>query len=540
MMVALAGCQAVTPVKAPIDESVVTHPQIGGTGQAQNTATAGNAGTLGANGQATAGDQTAPTAQAGANGQAGTTDAATQAGQSAGTAQAAALEGAGPYLPDGVAGGVGTGAQTPTPGANAPMFFSAASGGQYVSPDGSVKMTIPPGTLSQDTNISVTLRDDSGVPITDYVPGIHYSLDLGGAVLAPDHNLMITAKLDPRFVEAQKKRDPVFSPDKYNLSVDAKGDWFMTMTIHGPTTSVPAMPTQPVDLNAIMMAEFGSLPLPGGVTPRPAARKILSHSSQADCQTWVSTIGPPVPVSYNTWYGREGTDWDCGAMDGVSWFMNVFYDAVVYHQAPCDGGVQPSPPPPPTPVGVSTHVTFVSDDPAVNGHDAAGVNARFSFVWSPQNGPADVVTDGNGNASSYTMPGGTMMVTPYMALGPTSGATASATVQANMAAVETRLPKYSPQIVVNLTSEARLPDHVDLTYTLDGAVRHQTIATPVGATSARAAFYVIVPDDNNHTFALTDAAVGDLHAALPLQAPFPVHRTWQYPLNIKLLNLAAK
>ena len=150
------------------------------------------------------------------------------------------------------------------------------------------------------------------------------------------------------------------------------------------------------------------------------------------------------------------------------------------------------------------------------------------------------MTDGSGNASSYTMPGGTAMVTPYMALGPTSGATASATVAANMATIQTTLPKYSPQIVVNLTSESPLPDHLDISYLLDGVARTATIATPVGQKSARAAFYVIVPDDNNHTFTLVDAAFGELHAQVPVQPPFPIHRTWQYPLPIRVINLGSK
>jgi hypothetical protein len=439
------------------------------------------------------------------------------------------------------------------------MAFKAATGGQYVSPDGRVTAVIPPGALSRDARVAITALDSSNIPLTAYVPGIHYHVDLGGATLKPDTNITVKLPVDSRFVDAQKLRDPNFTPDKYSLSQDGKGQWSMTMLLRGPQTAVPVTPTTPFDLNAMGLAEFGSMPLPGGVIPvpkGPSLRQLLDVGAASpapsatptltptpvptptldpDTQAWANTIGLPVPCSRGEWYGREGRDWNCGAMDGTGWFMNIYYRAMAGSCGPAG-----TPAPPPTPATVKAHVSFVSDDPAVNQHDANGVNVRFSFVWTPQNGPNDVVTNASGMAQSYTLPGANAMVTPYMDLGPTTGGTASATVGANMAVIEAQLPKYSPQILIDLTAESKLTDHVDLIYKLDGVKHTVSANTHSGAATGRASFYVIVPDDSDHQFQIVDVANQVNNALLPLPAANSVHRTGQYQYAIRLINLAAK
>jgi hypothetical protein len=457
-------------------------------------------------------------------------------------------------------GSAGTVDANPSINPNA-MAFKAAVGGQYVSPDGRVTAVIPPGALSRDARVAITALDSSNIALSNYVPGIHYHVDLGGAILKPDSKITVKLPVDARFVDAQKLRDPNFTPDKYSLSQDAAGKWNMTMLIRGPQSAQPTTPTSAFDVNAMGLAEFGALALPGNVIPKPQApklRQILQVASAApstapsatptltptpvptptldpDSQSWANTIGLPIPCSNGEWYGREGRDWDCGAMDGTSWFMNIYYRAMSGSCGPAG-----TPPPPPTPATVKAHVSFISDDPAVNNHDASGVDVRFSFVWTPQNGPADVVTNSSGVAQSYTLPGGTAMVTPYMDLGPTTGGTASAIVSANMPTLEAQLPKYSPQILLDLTAESKLTDHVDLTYKLDG-VRHTiSTATSPGAPTGRVSFYVICPDDNDHQFEIVDVANQVNNAIVPLPAPNAVHRTGQYQYAIRLINLAAK
>lgn len=523
----LAGCQMATPNQSTTETTVVPHATGGAT--AANT---GEPGIGAANGNGTS---------AGATG----TSSSTTSGSNQATGNASSSNGQAVN---------GNQAVDVTPNVNVvtdpnARLIKASSGGVLASADGTVTATIPPGALDKDAQVAVTPLATSSLDITNYVPGIRYHLDLGGALMTPDSTIKVVAKVDPRFVDTQKARDPNFSPDKYSLSQNADGTWSMTMTIHGPATKVPQTPTSLPDLNTITLDEFGNLALPGGVIPKPTLPThfaLLDTGSSGvptpaptptldpDSQTWVDTIGPPVPCSRDTWYSREGRDWDCGAMDGISWFMNVYYRAMA-------GNCQNvSPPPPPTPTAVNAHVKFVSDDPAVDGKDASGVDVRFSFVWTPQNGPADVVTDGTGLAHSWTLPGGTAMITPYMSLGPTTGSTASVQVSAGMPTVETTLPKYSPQIILNLKSDSPLPDHITLTYSLAGSIKTQDVPTPAGTQSAKVSFYVRVPGDDQYDFQLDSVTGGELGAVPPLPTFPKIQRTHQYAANLGMMFLSPK
>lgn len=418
-----------------------------------------------------------------------------------------------------------------------PMAMSAANGGLYVSPDGSIRAKFPPGVLTKDATVRINRTDTAGQKVTgNYVPGVSFDVDLGGASLKADTALIVETKVDARFVDEMKKRDPKFSADKYSLTQDDKGNWFMAMAVKGATTK-PA-PAKVLDPEAMLLLEFGTLTVPG-----VAPRKLMGLSSSVDCQTWVDTIQIPVPKDMSEWRQRESEGhFSCAVYDKFDWYINIFKDLVT------SGGTctfTGSPGPISTDlkiVEVPSHVTFVSDDPAIDGKDGVGAKVRYDWTWSPNNGETDVVADSAGMAKSTTVESLPLSAYAYMDLGPVKGTPVDATAKEGMAPIELKIGKYSPLIKIDLTSEPPLDKELLVEYTIDGGEKQTaTMSAPVGTKAMTGEFRVIVPDDNEHTFTITAARSGiETGLKLPLPEPVKVHRNAEYPVKLNLITIAPK
>lgn len=141
--------------------------------------------------------------------------------------------------------------------------ISAAVGGVVMSADGTTSVTIPGGALTGDAKILIEPRDvakgNSRLP--DFEQGIWeptgmaFNLQISDdVVIGRDQSLTVTQKTDPNFVAYLKAKDDAkgraFDPNRYSLSQDAKGDWYMTMKVYGSKTLKPGEVldlTQPID-----------------------------------------------------------------------------------------------------------------------------------------------------------------------------------------------------------------------------------------------------------------------------------------------------
>ena len=85
-------------------------------------------------------------------------------------------------VPNGATTSGGTGVIVGTPQA-----ISAVSGGRYVSADGQLSAEVPPGALTQDAVIHISAIDTAAEKLAvGFVPGIRFTVDLGGARLTAD------------------------------------------------------------------------------------------------------------------------------------------------------------------------------------------------------------------------------------------------------------------------------------------------------------------------------------------------------------------
>jgi hypothetical protein len=428
-----------------------------------------------------------------------------------------------------------------------PNVISAAAGGHYLSADGLLSADVPPGALTKDAVIHISAVDTSAEKLTvGYVPGIRFNVDLGGARLTADQSIVVSTKVDSRFVNAMKARDAAFTPEKYNLRLDATGNWLMQMTVNGPTTK-PVVRPAPANLS-LRLIETGVLPLPGDV--KAAASRSLMEvatpggiSSSADCQAWGDAIHQPVPANRSAWYSNEAAgQYSCNVYDGNGWYINIFHDVMASNPT-CGNTASPDPKASVAPLAtanIPTHTTWDSDDPAVLGKDAQGANVRFDLPWSPQNGPTDVVADAQGLAKSYTLAGLPVGLTANTEVGPAKGTTSQVTAADGMATVELKCPKFSPRVSFHVECASILPATLTLKYTLDGTEKTQVLMPAAGSKVADLQFYLIVPDDKDHEIKVTGAdAGGDFGMTLPGPDAQKVHRNGIYTLSLRLQNIIA-
>lgn len=127
--------------------------------------------------------------------------------------------------------------------------ISAAEGGVVRTADGSATLTIPPGALTGDTQITLKAQDVAEFNKNLLNPevntrgltapqGLVLTLNMSNDVVVGEgQELKVTGKTDPAFVAKIKAKvealGEAFDPAKYGFSQDASGTWFMTMAIKG-------------------------------------------------------------------------------------------------------------------------------------------------------------------------------------------------------------------------------------------------------------------------------------------------------------------
>lgn len=482
-------------------------------------------------------------------------DLAVSAGASQGAAQGAntqvglTIGGGGPAAPAGATSSTSLqvgGSQGPASGGlaldpKAPGFVSAKAGGVVTGPNG-IQAMVPPGALTRDAIVKLTPRSTSGLAVNaNYIPGILFDLDLGGAALKPGTQLMVSTLVDPRFVPEMQRRNPAFKPEAYSLKQNAQGQWEMSMAVKGPHVGPVTPDLGILGGQSLALLESGSFPLPGA---RPAARRLLG-STEADCKTWLEIVKKPVPTTMGEWrtLENEGT-WSCDVHDGKSWFMNIFYDLQA-NVKPC-GGTPPSPGasvPPVAPVQavpIPAHVTWESDDPSLSGKDAEGALVRFDIPWTPANGPAEVQADAAGKAASATLSDTPVQLTAFSREPDGQGPGVQATAKPGMAAVELRLPKFSPKIRFVIDSEEDLGATTTVSYTLDGEAKSLDLPTAGKGKAATVEAFVRVPDDAFHAFTITNVQVSaNSGVKPPLPGALQIRRNGQYEAKLSLILTAA-
>ena len=373
---------------------------------------------------------------------------------------------------------------------------TATSGARIASADGRLTAVVPAGALSQDAEIKIVPLDpalfgDQGM----YVPGILFATDLGGATLAPGTQIVVSMRLDAGFIEKVNAFDAGFEPGAYNLRQDADGNWLMEMPIKGPTLGAGPAPEAPLNPNLL---EFGGLP---GVaaTTQVGGRALMAAEVDVDNQALVDAVrdagapGCSIPlwlVIHNESLGV----WGCGAVN---------------HGEICWGETSP-----PTETYV-VKARWVSDDPDFNTKKAAGVaiHADYTFEqwWNivARQGEKDLVTDANGQASTFTSLGSKVVLTASHAI----ASAQTSTVRANGPFTVTfDVPHNMPVITLKVTdSEIELPASLEVRYRLGGEERTESVSTAsaAGKTSGDLTFKVKVPGEDFYAMTVLEVRSAD-------------------------------
>lgn len=316
---------------------------------------------------------------------------------------------------------------------------SAEAGGVLVSPDGFMKLQIPPGALDRDTVVRMNWFDTSEMTVTGENgavgdPGISGQVDLGGARIKDGAQIMVTAPVDPRFVARVKMDDGGYDPNKYGLTQNDQGVWSMTMPIKGAN---PNPEPDDADANANPLAwEFNvqALPVQADEVVDPA--KLTGEGGKYKIQCTFTTIDwtNPKIKEMNSLEGRFPSKFDCYTPpkngDG-SHTLHCFICAAVYgNQSKCeaiktcfgsanldDAGCQPATPaptpPPPEKCQVRGKVTWKSDDAQLDGKPA-GQHAYLRFEGVSGGGTEDkALGSANGEAGKNYEEGTKVRLTPY-------------------------------------------------------------------------------------------------------------------------------
>jgi hypothetical protein len=171
------------------------------------------------------------------------------------------------------------------------MTLKASEGGVYVSDDGLLKAVFPPGSLSQDTTVKMVRVDTGKLKNSDvFLNGIRYQMDLGDAYITPGSRVTVTSKADDRLVGALKGMYSDYTPERYALSKDDKGNWNVTMSLRGATENDPPAPVSGSGPTRGIMEE-GGFP----ITPAKAGGGFKQDSR---IEAFCNYYPPPKPASY--------------------------------------------------------------------------------------------------------------------------------------------------------------------------------------------------------------------------------------------------
>lgn len=193
-----------------------------------------------------------------------------------------------------------------------PVLIKASEGGTYVSEDGLLTATIPPGALSQDTVVKFARLDTSGEKNTNQrLSGIRFQMDIGDAYIMPGQKISVASKADERLIPELQQMYSDYTPERYALSQDAKGNWVVTMPVAGPAA-------QPLDrtktYNDPYLTERRGI-MTEGAAPIPAG-KGGNFKKDARIEAFCNYYPPPPPKPQHWMWAMCRWASDDPALDG--------------------------------------------------------------------------------------------------------------------------------------------------------------------------------------------------------------------------------
>jgi hypothetical protein len=195
-----------------------------------------------------------------------------------------------------------------------PMFVKASEGGKFVSEDGLLTAIIPPGALSQDTQIRFVRLDTSKAKNTNqHLNGIRFQMDLGDAYVLPGQKLNVAAKADDRLIPELQSMYDDYTPERYALSQDEKGNWVVTMAVSGPADKPLDMSKAP---NDPYLTERRGI-MTEGFAPIPAG-KGGNFKKDSRIEAFCDYYPPPPPKPMHQIWADCKWESDDPALDGLA------------------------------------------------------------------------------------------------------------------------------------------------------------------------------------------------------------------------------
>jgi hypothetical protein len=188
------------------------------------------------------------------------------------------------------------------------MHMKASAGGVYVSDDGLLKAIFPPGSLSEDTDVRLVRVETSQRKNSDvFLNGIRYQIDLGLAHITPGSSVTISSKADDRLINQLKSMYTDYTPERYALSKDEKGNWNVTMAMHGP-----------VENDAIGVGNGGAAPTRGLMQEGgfPVTIKGGGFHQDARIEAFCNYTPPPKPAYYGNFEAH--VTWESDVASGLA------------------------------------------------------------------------------------------------------------------------------------------------------------------------------------------------------------------------------
>ena len=433
--------------------------------------------------------------------------------------------------------------------APAGVFVSAAAGGTYRSPDGSVEAVIPPGALDRDAVVRFEALPTADLPrYASYLPGIRVAADLGGAAVRPGQAIRVGARLAPETLASLRAADPGADLGALGLVADGAGGMRLSMPVRGPATGpVPAPEAPPA--SGWSMFEFG-----GPTVAAAPARALLAAGPKV--------IAAKMPTTFREFHDLEyagliGCDISGTCLNNMVWEhvfdgkpMDPALCGLKFELATPTPGPNPTdtPPPPKVPSSAPTtppkrepeafpcRVTWVSDDPRVHGQPAVGARVTFRLPSGPGFGPNEVLADAQGLAATFAPEGWVAFPGATLAPGRPVDEGRAVTVRQGMPPVELKLLKNLPIVALRVASLGGKPlaEALFLDYTVAGKPGSLEIPLVGGdASETMASFTVQIEGDDPSAFVFTGARLADGRDALKLPEPFGV--TWNgiYPVRLE-------
>lgn len=408
------------------------------------------------------------------------------------------------------------------------MDVNADAGVTYRSPDGSLVAVIPPGALDRDATVRFVRENTAdGGEQPGYLPGVRFVVDLGGARLMPGESLVVTTRLEDAAAARIQGSVPAALLESFGIARDTSGHLTMTRTVDGPAVSSVVPPTTAGAGSAWAAIEYGGLPIaPAPEASAPRQRRLLAADGQTHfavnapksvsdvvslenagvftCGLTAQCITSQV-IAATTDSGQEANFAACGVVfDGgaTPTAKPVAVEAVV---PPTGGGVPASPSPRPAPAKprpvaapLAARVVWTSDDPALNGRPVPRAAVHFRIPGGKDFGPATVLSDQRGVATTYAPPGTPAYIQAESPAGDISSALVEATADPGASPAQIAISNNNPSMQLRIDSDRPLPARVTITYELKscGCKHDLTVDVPnPGSTSAILNFKVPVSPD---------------------------------------------